>query len=453
MQPEGSPDAIVLQAIEKATLGRRARAKWLALARPEQVTPMGDWEVWLILAGRGWGKTRTGAEDITHFALTNPGVRIALVGPTDDDVRKIMVEGRSGLLNIGDDATRPTYEPSKDLVTWPNGSLAFCYSAEEPERLRGPEHHRAWCDEIGAWGKKAQATWDNLTFGLRLPGVVPQIVATTTPRPTPLIRELRASPATHLTVGRTDDNAANLAPSVLAKWRNKYGGTRLGRQELDGELLEDVPGALWNKAMIDATLMEGPLPGMKRVVIAVDPSGSDGQTGDSQGIVAAGLGYDGRGYVLEDGSDRLSPEGWAQKVVELYDRHRADRVVAERNYGGDMVAAVLRGSAPNLPVTMVTASRGKALRAEPVAALYEQGKISHAEPFPELEDQMGLMTRRGFAGAGSPDRLDALVWAFFDLMLGDEDEEFDIETFIKAYGGDLEAFRAQEAAQAMEATQ
>ncbi|MDF0491661.1 ATP-binding protein, partial [Sphingomonas sp. H39-1-10] len=313
-------------------------------------------------------------------------------------------------------------------------SMGFCYSAEEPERLRGPEHHRAWCDEIGAWGKKAQPAWDNLMMGLRLPEHHPQIVVTTTPRTTPLIRELRKATTTHLTVGKTDDNIANLAPAVVAKWRKKYGNTRLGRQELDGELLEDTPGALWTRGMIEGARPDGPIPAMRRVVIGVDPSGSNGESGDLIGIIAAGLGYDGRGYILEDGSELLSPEGWARKVVEMYARHRADRVVAERNFGGDMVAAVLRGAAPNLPITMVTASRGKAVRAEPVSALYEQGKVSHAEPFPELEDQMQAMTPGGYTGPGrSPDRLDAAVWALTELMLGDEDG-FDIRIFLLANG-------------------
>ncbi|MDF0491660.1 ATP-binding protein, partial [Sphingomonas sp. H39-1-10] len=313
-------------------------------------------------------------------------------------------------------------------------SMGFCYSAEEPERLRGPEHHRAWCDEIGAWGKKAQPAWDNLMMGLRLPEHQPQIVVTTTPRATPLIRELKKAATTKLTIGKTDDNIANLAPSVVAKWRNKYGNTRLGRQELDGELLEDTPGALWTRAMIDATQMDGPLPAMRRVVIGVDPSGSNGQSGDVIGIVAAGIGSDGRGYILEDGSELLSPEGWARKVVQMYGRHRADRVVAERNFGGDMVAATLRSAAPNLPITLVTASRGKAVRAEPVSALYEQGKVSHAEPFPDLEDQMQAMTPGGYTGPGrSPDRLDAAVWALTELMLGDEDG-FDIRIFLLANG-------------------
>lgn len=450
MQPEGSPDEIVMRAIEKATLGRRARAKWLAIARPDQVTPAGDWEVWLILAGRGWGKTRTGAEDVNHYALSNPGVRIALVGPTAGDVRDVMVEGESGILAMSDDNTRPLFEASKRRLTWPNGSQAACYSAEEPERLRGPQHHRAWADEVGAWDNQ-QATWDQLTFGLRL-GLKPQTVVTTTPKPTALIRELRAAATTHLTIGKTDDNVANLAPSVVKKLRAKYGGTRLGRQELDGELLEDVPGALWTRAMIEATRLQGPLPGMRRVVVGVDPSGSDGQSGDTIGMIAAGVGYDGRAYVLEDGSELLSPEQWARKVVSLYGKHRVDRVVAERNFGGDMVASVLRAAAPNLPVTLVTASRGKALRAEPVAALYEQGKVTHAEPFAELEDQMQAMTPRGyFPGPGmarSPDRLDALVWTLTDLMLGDE-QEFDIETFMRANGAtdaDIEKHRAIQAA-------
>jgi phage terminase large subunit-like protein len=419
MQPD-SPDAIVLQAMEKATIGRRARAKWLATARPEQLPPAWAWHTWLMLAGRGFGKTRSGSEHVSHVAAMHSDARIGLVGATAADVRDIMVEGAAGILAVSPSDRRPLYEPSKRRLTWPNGAVASLYSAEEPERLRGPEHSFVWADELGAW-QNQQETWDQIQFGLRI-GANPQILVTTTPRPTKLIKALAASKTTALVRGSTFDNAANLAPSALEKFKERYGGTRLGRQELDGELLEDVQGALWTRAMIEAARLDAPPPAMRRVVVSVDPSGSDGSSGDAQGIVVAGLGVDGRGYVLADATMRGSPDEWATVVAALYRDHRADRVVAEKNYGGAMVEAVLRTAAPNLPVTLVSATRGKAVRAEPVSALYEQRKISHVEPFAEMEDELVLMTGGGYAGSGSPNRLDAMVWAFTDLMLEDGEE-------------------------------
>lgn len=414
MLPDG-PDAILLRALEKATVRHRARAEWLARARPEQITPAGEWLTWLILAGRGWGKTRTGAEDVAYYGLMHPGARIALVGATAADARDVMVEGESGLRGVIDRDLVEVWNRSLGELILKNGTRYKLFSAEEPERLRGPQASRAWCDELGAW-KNAQATWDQLMFGLRL-GASPRVIVTTTPKPTPLIRALVAAATTHLTRGTTFENEANLSASAVAQLRAKYEGTRLGRQELLAELLEDTPGALWTRAMVEECRLDDAIPPMRRIVVAVDPSGSDGVGGDAQGILVCGLGSDGKGYVLEDCSLRGSPEQWGRAVANAYHRHKADRVVAERNYGGAMVEAVIRAADPNLPVTLVTASRGKVLRAEPVAALYEQSRVKHAGPFPVLEDQMVQMTSGGFTGAGSPDHLDAMVWAFTDLML------------------------------------
>lgn len=337
-----------------------------------------------------------------------------------------MVEGESGLLAVSwsgdrrqDGAVigRPVYEPSKRRLTWENGAQAVLFSADEPDRLRGPQHDTLWCDELAAW-KRLREAWDMAQFGLRLrraDGSAPRQCVTTTPRPLALVRELLKSPDTIVTRSSTYANRANLSEAFFRQITSKYEGTRLGRQEIAGEILEDTPGALWSRAMIENARRASPET-FDRIVIAVDPSGSDGETGDSQGIVAAGS----RGKeatVLEDCSVRLGPDGWGRAAVDAYRRHKADRIVAERNYGGEMVAHVIRSIDPNVPVRLVTATRGKAVRAEPVAALYEQNRVTHAQPMPELEDQMIMMTSTGFTGEGSPDRLDALVWALTDLII------------------------------------
>jgi phage terminase large subunit-like protein len=383
-------------------------------ARPDQIPPAGDWLVWLALAGRGWGKTRAGAEDSAWFGMQSAGARIAVVAPTIASARDVCIEGESGLLAVLPSSCIAQWNRSLGELTLVNETKFTCYSAEASERLRGPQHHRAWADEVAAW--EDPGTWDQLTFGLRL-GRHPQVVATTTPKPTPLIRRLVRAPGTVLTRGSTFDNAANLPEGALAHLKARYEGTRLGRQELFAEMLETAEGALWTAEMIDAGRVRS-APDLQRVVVAVDPSGTSGRgTGDDVGIVVAGLGVDGRGYVLADYSCNLSPDGWARRVVDAYEHFAADRVVAERNFGGAMVEAVLRTAAENLPVTLVTASRGKTVRAEPVAALYEQSKVSHVGAFDKLEDQMVEITSAGFAGEGSPDRVDALVWALTELML------------------------------------
>lgn len=301
-----------------------------------------------------------------------------------------------------------------ELILW-NGTRYKLFSATEPERLRGPQHHRAWGDEVAAWPDPV--AWDQMLFGLRL-GTNPQVVATTTPKPTPLIRRIVRTAGAMITRGSTFDNSDNLPAGTLAHLRDRYEGTRLGRQELFAELLEDVQGALWTTEMLDGSRQRS-IPDLQRVVVAVDPSGtSGGGAGDDIGIVVAGKGRDGRFYVLQDASCNLSPDGWAKRVAQVYERWEGDRVVAERNFGGAMVEAVLRTAAKNLPIRLVTASRGKIVRAEPIAALYEQGKVSHCGDFADMEEQMCSMTSAGYVGEGSPDRADALVWALTELSGG-----------------------------------
>lgn len=400
---------------------------WRAWARPEQLPPRGDWQTWLILAGRGFGKTRTGAEWVRDQVKAGAG-RIGLIAPTAADARDTMVEGESGLLAIcwGGDRTlngshlgRPIYEPSKRRLTWANGASATLFSGEEPERLRGPQHERLWCDELAAWTHLREA-WDMAMFGLRL-GDRPRACVTTTPKPLPLIKELLKDSRTVVSKGTTFDNAQNLAPSFIQAVRDKYEGTRLGRQELNAEILDDVPGALWTRAMLDRAKVRS-APDMVRVVVAVDPSGTKGRddAGDEIGIVVAGKGVDGLAYLLADMTCKLSPDGWGRRAVEAYRQYNADRIVAERNFGGAMVENVIRTADRSVAYKEVTASRGKIARAEPVAALYEQNRVKHVGMMPELEDQMCAMTPSGYLGDGSPDRVDAAVWAITELMLEDE---------------------------------
>ncbi|MFI4949143.1 MAG: DNA-packaging protein [Alphaproteobacteria bacterium] len=340
---------------------------------------------------------------------------VALVAPTALDARNVMVEGESGILNIGLESQRPIYEPSKHRLTWPNGAIATTYSADEPNRLRGPQHDFAWCDELAAW--RYPATWDMLMFGLRL-GADPRVVVTTTPRPIKLIRVLLADPNVVMTRGRTAENYANLAPAFLDQIVRRYEGTRLGRQELDAEILDDMPGALWQRGVIEAT-RTSVLPELVRVVVAIDPAVSASEDSDETGIIAAGRDANGRGYVLADASGRYAPSEWAHAAIAAYGAHQADRIVAEINNGGDMVEATLRVIDPNVPFSAVRAARGKVARAEPVAALYEQGRIHHIGAFPQLEDQMCSFTAdfdRAAAGY-SPDRVDALVWALTELLV------------------------------------
>ena len=305
------------------------------------------------------------------------------------------------------------YKPVR--LIWPNGAEALGYNGTEPDQLRGPEFDTAWVDELAKY-RYARELWDMLQFTMRR-GDDPRVLATTTPRPIPVLREIMANPSTAITRGSTMENKDNLAEAFISAVVDKYAGTRLGRQELDGEILDDVPGALWTRTMIDRTYCDV-LPEMARVVVAIDPSGTNGaDDGDEVGIVVAGRGVDGRGYVIEDLTCKLSPDAWARRAIEAYYRHKADRLVAERNFGGAMVQSVVRTADRNVSFKEVTASRGKTARAEPIAALYEQGRISHVRGLADLEDQMTLMTMAGYAGEGSPDRVDALVWALTEAML------------------------------------
>jgi len=397
---------------------------WRFWARPNQLPPEGDWTTWLILAGRGFGKTRCGAEWLRAQACgatpLAPGRarRIALVAETAADARDVMVEGEAGLLTVHPPAFRPLFEPSKRRLTWPNGARATLYNAIEPDQLRGPQHDAAWADELAKW-RHAAATWDQLQFGLRL-GPRPRQVVTTTPRPIRTLKNLMEDPDTVITRGTSYENVANLAPAFVKRIIKRYEGTRLGRQELKAEILEDLPGALWTRARIES-LRRRAVPELQRIVVAVDPAVGGGTGSDETGIVVAGLGRDGHGYVLEDLSLRAGPDAWARRAVAAYRRWQADRIVGEVNNGGDLVEHVLRTVDPGVAYKAVRASRGKAARAEPVAALDEQGRVHHVGAFPELEDQMCAFGRdfdRATAGF-SPDRVDARVWALTELMLQD----------------------------------
>lgn len=306
------------------------------------------------------------------------------------------------------------YKPVR--LIWPNGAEALGYNGTEPDQLRGPEFDTAWVDELAKY-RYARELWDMLQFTMRS-GDDPRVLATTTPRPIPVLREVMANPSTVITRGSTMDNKDNLAEAFIDAVVSKYAGTRLGRQELDGEILDDVPGALWTRKMLEMALTDN-TPEMSRVVVAVDPSGTDGASddGDEVGIVVVGRGIDGRGYVLEDISCKLSPDGWARRACEAYHRWNADRLVAERNFGGAMVKSVIKTADNSVAFKEVTASRGKTARAEPISALYEQGRVSHMRGLAELEDQMTLMTMSGYAGEGSPDRVDAMVWGLTEVML------------------------------------
>lgn len=408
-------------ALMSAAERERLRDDWLLWARPDQLPPDGDWTTWLLLGGRGAGKTRAGAEWVKAVALGREPFgslttgRIALVGETHADVRDVMVEGGSGLLRLHRRCDRPQWKPSLRRLEWPSGAVAQAFSSEDPEALRGPQFEVAWADEIAKW-RHGEEVWDMLQFGLRL-GARPRQVATTTPRAVPLVKRLVADPACVVARASTRANAFNLAPRFLDAVVGRYQGTRLGRQELDGELIEDRDDALWRRDEIERVRLDV-APPLVRIVVAVDPPASSRGSADACGIVAAGVSEAGLAHVLADASVRgVRPTDWAARALGLYHALDADCLVAEVNQGGEMVTSVIAEVDASVPVRPVRATRGKWLRAEPVAALYAQGRVRHVGTFPELEDELCDFGPEGLSSGRSPDRLDALVWALTALML------------------------------------
>jgi len=395
-------------------------------AMEHQLPPEGDWRAWVIMGGRGAGKTRTGAEWVRAQVEGSRPLdegrcrRLALVGETIDQVREVMIFGESGIMACSPDDRRAEWQASRKRLIWPNGATAQAFSAHEPEGLRGPQFDGAWVDELAKW-KKARDTWDMLQFALRL-GDHPQVCVTTTPRNVGVLKELVQLDTTVVTSAATEANSAFLAESFLEEVLARYAGTRLGRQELDGVLLDEAEGALWNSKMLEACRVEK-APEMDRVVVALDPPVTGKSTSDKCGIVVVGACTKGpvqdwRAYVLADASiGAASPNRWANAAIRAMEAHGAERLVAEVNQGGDLVSSVIRQVDPLVPIKAVHASRGKAARAEPAAALYEQGRIHHLKGLGALEDQMCAMTAQGFEGKGSPDRVDALVWALTELMI------------------------------------
>ena len=402
---------------EKETIAFHSRTNWYQMARKEQLDPNGDWSIWLVLAGRGWGKTRTGAESIITYAIKNPNTICGVIAPTSGDLRRVCFEGPSGLLkNLPrecylDSESKSYNRSAMEIKLW-NGSVIQGYAAIEPDRLRGPQFHRIWADELAAW--RYPEAYDQMMFGLRL-GTNPKLVITTTPRPSKLIKDLvkRNGDDVVLIKGSTFDNAENLAESSLKLLKEKYENTSLGRQELYAEIIEEVEGALWTMHLIDRARKEKKdIPDFSRVVIAIDPAVTSKQTSDETGIIVVGKGQDNRYYVLEDSSGRFSADAWARKAVDLFYEYSADRIVAETNNGGDLVERLIRSVDNQVPYKAVHATRGKIVRAEPISALYEQNKVHHIGSFPVLEDQMISYTG---SFQTSPDRLDALVWGLSEL--------------------------------------
>lgn len=395
--------------------------EWLFQARDAQLPPLGNWRSWLILGGRGSGKTRAGAEWVSGMALglapftSQPCGHIALVGETLGDIREVMIDGPSGILSVSR-LERPRYEATRRRLLWQNGAVASLYSSEDPDSLRGPQFDAAWCDELAKW-KHAQETWDMLQFGLRL-GVNPRQVITTTPRAVPLLRYLLKDKTIPVTRMKTSENAAHLAAAFMRSIEERYGNTRLGRQELDGEMIEERADALWSRQMIEQVISSH-IPELVRIVVAVDPPASSGKNSDACGIVVAGVDANNIGHILADASmEQAKPHQWARRAVALYHQFEADVIIAEVNQGGEMVSAVIGAEDETVPVRPVRAKRGKYLRAEPVATLYEQGRVRHAARFPALEDEMCDFAPDGLSSGRSPDRLDAMVWALSELMLG-----------------------------------
>lgn len=395
-------------------------------ALPHQLPPEGAWKTWVVMGGRGAGKTRAGAEwvraEVEGATPDAPGRarRVALVGETVDQVREVMVMGESGIIACSPPDRRPEWQATRRRLVWPNGAIAQVFSAHDPASLRGPQFDAAWADELAKW-PKGQEAWDQLQFALRL-GENPRQVVTTTPQNVGVLKDILKNPSTVMTHAPTEANRAHLATSFLEEVRARYAGTRLGAQELQGLLIEEAEGALWKADALDQTRIEV-LPVFDRVVVAVDPSVTAGAASDECGIVVVGAVTSGppqswRAVVLEDATVRgATPDGWARAAIAAMDRHKADRLVVEVNQGGDLVTKVIRSFDALVPIKAVHASKGKAARAEPIAALYEQGRVGHVRGLAALEDQMCQMTAQGYLGEGSPDRLDALVWALTELLV------------------------------------
>lgn len=422
LTPESLDNLTEEQVLKMSPYAKR-RMKWLLSARPNQIPPPGKWDVFLALAGRGWGKSRCGAEDVAYYGITHPGCRIALVAPTYHDARDTMVEGDSGLLKaLPEDLVGSGWNRSLGELKLKNGTIYQLFSAEKPDALRGPQFHRAWCDELAQFsanGGDADYTWSMLRLCLRL-GKHPQCIVTTTPLPLSIIKDLIADPKTYVVTGSTYENKDNLAPAFIDAVIKKYEGTRLGEQELYAKILDDVPGALWQREWIDRNriLDKSPEEVAKlctRIVVAIDPATTTTKESDLTGIVVAGADEEGRGYILADSTCKKSPKEWATVAIDLYKRFGADRIIGETNNGGDMVEHTLRSVDENIPFKKVVASRGKTVRAEPVASLYEQNRISHVGKYELLENEMCGFTPENIL-KNSPNRADSAVWGLTELF-------------------------------------
>lgn len=390
---------------------------WRFWARPKQLPPLGDWDTWIIRAGRGFGKTRSGAGWVQERAYKFPGRWMAMVARNAADARDYMIEGPGGILKHARPSERPIFEVSKRRVTWPNGSYATIYTDEDPDQVRGFSGDTAWLDELAKY-KHPVDVWDNLNFGMREASTdQPRKLITTTPRPLALLRQIELDERTRTVIGSSYENRSNLDPKWFSNTLARYEGTRIGRQEIEAEILDDVPGALWSRRLLDEARVRT-APAMSRIIVAVDPAATSGEGANETGILVVGLAGDKCGYVLEDWSVRGTPDQWARKVVAAYRKYEADVIVAESNQGGEMVQMVIR-SISDVPVKLVHASRGKYVRAEPISALYEQGRVHHVGFLPTLEDQMIMFTPERAANRDdgfSPDRVDALVWGLTELF-------------------------------------
>jgi len=392
---------------------------WSFWARPKQRIPEGAWYLWFIMSGRGFGKTRTGAETIIEWQRRGYGI-FALIGQTTADVRDVMLHGESGLITVAPPYNRPRYIASKRQIEWPNGAKGFIYSGDEPDQLRGPQHHKGWVDEPGKF-KYLEDCIDMFELGLRI-GDNPQYIATGTPKPRPTIKKMVEDPSTYLTLGSSFENLSNLSSRFIERVIKKYDGTRIGEQELYGKLFSDVAGALWNHEVIQKHKVNARPTDFIRIVVAIDPSVTDNERSDEAGIITAGLTAEGHAYVFADDSRKCHPSIWSGLAVKRYKKEQADLVVAETNNGGDLVEMVLQTTGSKVNFKKVHAARGKRLRAEPISTLYDKGVVHHVGDFPELESEMCEWV----PGEDSPNRLDALVWCLTELMLDDTDEPGEI---------------------------